>query len=855
MGRSAWHTDTSTNDFAFVLKMKLRFDQMRVEKPTSALASRAQGLSEPLTEREQEILACLADQLSNQEIANKLHLAEKTVRWYNTQIYRKLGAGSRKEAIEQARRAGLLGGTRAPPVKHNLPYPSTPLVGRQRELAKLTALLASPDARLVTILAPGGMGKTCLSLEVARTLLRQYADGVFFVPLAALGDVADIVFAIAEQVGLIFYGQDAPSQQLLDFLRVRSLLLVLDNFEHLLEAAQVVADILRAAPDVHVLVTSRERLGLQGETVYILRGLDFQMWQNPQEIGSSDAAGLFVQCARRVRPDFTLQAGDLENLARIFRLTDGMPLALELAAGWLNTFSLGYIADEIQKGIGILESELRDVPERHRSIRATFDHTWLQLSEAERQVFMHLSVFRGGWTREAAEAVAAADRHSLRGLSNKALIEGLDGGRYGMHELLQQFGAEKLAQSGQGSLIQAKHTAFFTDLMVQCGRDSRTSRQGEVVQQLASDFENVRVAWLDALERQAWEGFCVFLDPLWFYCRVRALHQVGIELIEHAALRVRSTPATAATELILGRLLARLGRFYFSVGLMDKSAAAGDEAIRILRQYDSPQDLLAALDNCRDVAQLHRQTNTMMSVLEEGIGLARSVGDRNWEGHFLIAAAIAASHRNDLTSTRLLAEEGLAIAVSLGDQLESMVAYEVLGHIAEAEENFSEAAVCFQTKLDLAQAIGYRVRSGASITHLAYIALQQQSVGVARLYLREALRTVLDAGYLWQSTVPLACAARILAQQNQWLRSVEILGAIDEHLTAFHQVDKIAHALRDELAGKLEPQDFAAAWERGQRHELSALIKDLLLEFSESADSGDPPITTWLSADQPGERS
>jgi hypothetical protein len=291
-------------------------------------------------------------------------------------------------------------------------------------------------------------------------------------------------------------------------------------------------------------------------------------------------------------------------------------------------------------------------------------------------------------------------------------------------------------------------------------------------------------------------------------------------------------------------LLARVGKFYLGVGLMDKSVAASDEAIRVLRQHASPQDLLAALDNCCNVALLLRQTDTMMSALEEGIGLARSVGDRNWEGHFLIAAAIAALNRNDLTSTRLFAEEGLAIAASLGDRLESMSAYEVLGYVAEVEGNFSEAAACFQTKLDLAQAIGYRVSSGASSTHLAYIALQQQSVGVARLYLCEALRTVFDVGDLWQSAVPLACAARILAQQNQWLRSVEILGAIDEHLTAFHLVDQIAHALRDELAGKLEPQDFAAAWECGQRRELSALIKVLLLEFSESADSGDPPITT-----------
>ena len=214
---------------------------------TDGRANLMQDLPEPLTEREQEILACLVKGLSNQEIANKLYLAEKTIRWYNSQIYRKLNIGNRKEAVERANALGLLSGSPTTLVKHNIPHQTTPFVGRKRELAKIVNLLGAAEVRLVTILAPGGMGKTRLSLEAANTQLGHYADGVFFVPLAPLSEADDVVLAIAEHLGFTFHGQESPNQQLLGFLQDRSLLLVLDNFEHVLDAARYVDDILRTA--------------------------------------------------------------------------------------------------------------------------------------------------------------------------------------------------------------------------------------------------------------------------------------------------------------------------------------------------------------------------------------------------------------------------------------------------------------------------------------------------------------------------------------------------------------------------------------------------------------------------------
>ena len=242
---------------------------------------------------------------------------------------------------------------------------------------------------------------------------------------------------------------------------------MLDNFEHVLDAARYVDDILRTASGVRILATSRERLGLQSETVYVLRGLEFPILDNLADLENYDAVKLFLEGASRVRPDFELLAEDLEDLTRICRLTAGMPLALELAAGWFDTLSLAHIAAEIEQGLDILETDLRDVPDRHRSIRATFDRTWQYLTEEDQQVFMRLSVFRGGFNREAARAVAESGRHNLRRLGHKALIEVSADGRYNIHELLRQFGAEKLAQSAEKAIIRAKHMTFFADFMAE----------------------------------------------------------------------------------------------------------------------------------------------------------------------------------------------------------------------------------------------------------------------------------------------------------------------------------------------------------------------------------------------------
>jgi predicted ATPase/DNA-binding CsgD family transcriptional regulator len=789
------------------------------------------SLSEPLTKREQEILAYLADNLTNQEIANKLYLAEKTVRWYNTQIYSKLGVHGRKAAVERAAELGYFRPSPAISVTCNLPGHVTPFVGRKREIAQIGSLLADANVRLVTILAPGGMGKTRLSVELANGLFENYSDGACFVPLAPLSEANDVFLTIAESIGFIFHGPADPQQQLLSFLKSRSILLVLDNFEHVVAAARYVDAILHTAPNVHILTTSRERLGLHSETVYILRGLDFPAPESVTDLVDSDAVRLFMQGARRVKPNFELQPDDLAHLTQICRLTAGMPLALELAAGWLDTLPLEHIAAEIQTGLDILEIDWQNIPDRHRSIRATFEGTWRGLTETDQQVFMRLSVFRGGFTLAAAIAIAQADRHSLRRLSHKALLEVSDNGRYSIHELLRQFGAEKLAQSAEQTHTQAKHTTFFADFMADRQRDIRGGHQFEAVALIDPEFENLRLAWLNALQQQTWDVLPKFLDSLWFYCEVHTRSQEGLALLQQAEKELRSLPITTETELSLGCLLGRLGWFYYDLGLVEESIAATEEAMQILRQADQPADLLAALYSRQVLALTHNQFDVGVRIVQEGLDLARANEDSYWESHFLTWSAISHIVRSDAEASRPLVEAGLAIGEKLENHWGMMRATTVLGDVEEVQGNYPRARACFQRSLSISERFGHNFTIATHNTHLARIAFREGHSEAAYRHLRVALQALWEAGYLWPSPFPLVCIAEMLAAQNEWVQAAEILGTIDNHLSTLHRNDQSARTLAEALTSKLGVNALARAWERGQQRELSTLIVELLQEL------------------------
>jgi DNA-binding CsgD family transcriptional regulator/tetratricopeptide (TPR) repeat protein len=472
-------------------------------------------LVESLTPREEEILRCLGDELSNRQIAEQLTISLNTVKWYARQIYNKLGVDNRGDAVSQARRLGLLPDAQDGVFRHNLPVPATPFVGREQELSKLADFIADPNVRLVTILGPGGIGKTRLALEAARRELDQellFPGGVFFISLAPINMAKEIVTTMATTLNFHFHDEQNEMEQLLNYLRRRQVLLVMDNFEHVLDGRSILAEICGMAPGVNLIVTSREPLQLHGEQRFPLQGLMVPQSRDgiKETISDYAVAQLFLNIARRTDPDFVLREGDEGQLLRICRLVEGMPLGLELAASWVSHLPLSEIASEIEQSLDLLSTENYSGPQQYQSMQATLDASWIRLSREQQLGFQRLTVFRGGFTRPAAQEVAGSALPLLVALTNKSwLFYDRQNDRYHIHELLRQFGSGKLGGNGiEGQKLKDRHCVYFCDYLRKREMDWSGPRQQRVASEVSAEIDNIHQAWRHA----ATEGDKMLLD-------------------------------------------------------------------------------------------------------------------------------------------------------------------------------------------------------------------------------------------------------------------------------------------------------------------------------------------------------
>ena len=380
------------------------------------------------------------------------------------------------------------------------PYP-TPFVGRQDELEQINALLSDPICRLVTLIGPGGIGKTRLALRCAEDQQPNFPDGVFFVPLTPVDSSDLIASAIASALQLTFYSPEDLRVQIVRYLSEKHMLLVMDNFEHLLADTSLLEDALRAAPDLKFIVTSRERLNLLEEWTLVLEGLSFPAEQTTEPPESYSAVQLFAQRARQMQPDFSIRS-NAESIQIICQRVEGMPLALELAASWLRAMSCHQIAAHMEQSYDFLTTPLRNVPERHRSLRAVFEQSWKLLSAGEQQVLTRLSVFRGGFDLQAAEQIAGASLPMLAGLADKSLIQMKGDGRYDLHELLRQYAAEKLSASATVDAAN-RHLDYYLKLADMAEPYLWSIEQMRWYDRLEADIDNLRTALAWSLQSEA----------------------------------------------------------------------------------------------------------------------------------------------------------------------------------------------------------------------------------------------------------------------------------------------------------------------------------------------------------------
>ncbi|HET9958360.1 MAG TPA: protein kinase, partial [Polyangiaceae bacterium] len=493
--------------------------------------------------------------------------------------------------------AGLATTEARPALRHNLPHETATFVGRKPELAELERFFDQAQTRLVTVLAPGGMGKTRLALELCQRWLsaaavigpearsdavtrrQQVEHGIFFVELAPLAHANFVVSAISEAVGYPFYAGAEPKQQLIEHLRTKRMLLLLDNFEHVLDAAGLVHDILRSCEGIRILVTSRQRLGLGIETLYPLAGMDFPEPAALDQASDFSAVRLFVQGARQVQPDFRLDSKEAEHVVQICSLVHGVPLGIVLSASWASVLSPSEIAGEIARNMDFLAAELKDLPERQRSIRAVFDHSWRLLEAPGRDALAALSVFRGGFTRDAARVVAQAGLPALAGLIDRSLLRrDAAQGRYHVHELLREYAGQMLAKDpAREEQVETAHARYFARFLAE--RETRLKGPQPVLaaQEIELELDNVRAAYAYWVSAGNFEELEPMLEPMLLFHSRRASFAEAESAYGELIERVKSIGAPNAR--LLARALALRALFLRQQGRYAQAEALLVEAL------------------------------------------------------------------------------------------------------------------------------------------------------------------------------------------------------------------------------------------------------------------------------------
>ena len=718
-------------------------------------------------------------------------------------------------------------------VPNNLPIQLTEFVGRENELAEVKRLVG--EHRLVTILASGGSGKSRLAIQASAELSDAFPHGVFFIELANITTGSDIVQALTEALGLGLLTDDDRQTQLLSYLAGKRQLLVFDNFEHLRGEAKLVTDILRAAPEVKVIATSREKLNVTGEVVFNLSGLDIA-WETLDDARSTSAVRLFVDAAQRADPSFELTDEDLESLASILRLTGGLPLAILLAAAWVDMLPVDEIAREIAKSLDFLETEMGDVPDRHRSIRAVFDYSWSLLSEAEQETFTALSVFRGGFTREAAQNVAGASLRAIANLAAKSLI-GSDPstGRYTAHELLRQY-AEAELESDQQRCDEVKnaHADFFADVMQEALALFPISEQVGMVKMVEDDIENIRVAWRHYCAAGNGVGMRQMVTTLYFVHEIRGWYPAAIASFDEVLVAF----ADAVDEdSVIAREMSRVARSAFVTlrGSPGLGAVEAKLAMESLPESTSAADRWVAVQ-CVAISMAYGgNVEGMIAVLEAAFDAYREVDEQMWVSGLKNWRSFGAALSGDFETVDRLTAEALAVYESKDEHYFMVWALWLRGMLAVAGGRNQEAIDMYTRQVNRAEEIGY-IRGLA----VAYEGLGEANEASGLLDDAEnafidSVRSAEQMGMLPDMLNLMMKTARVRASMGRDTDAVELLAAVcanpiseQQPFTELVPIRENAALVLEQVRPHIATEVYDDAVGRGERAAFDSVLNELL---------------------------
>ena len=670
---------------------------------------------------------------------------------------------------ELGRRAGEQGSGGDGLPLHNLPPQMTHFVGREAELAQLQELLAEPDVHLITILGPGGIGKTRLALALAGRMLpnqggyktHPYKNSVYFASLASLETVDLLLPAIAETVNFRFTEGDNQQGQLLRYLAGKAMLLVLDNFEHLLAGARLVDEILQAAPYVKIIITSRVRLNQQVEQLFPIGGMAYPPVKGAASqdstlaLGDYSAVQLFVQCARRVRPDFGLTADNQAYVSDICRLLQGMPLGIVLAASWLESLSTRAISREMQQNLDFLATDMGDVPQRQRSLRAAFHHSWRLLNDREKEIFCQMSIFRGGFTRAAAQAVTGATLRDLQALVNKSLLLLGPERRYDVHELLRQFAAEKLSEMVEvETAVRECHSAYYCSLLQQHTFNWHNARQLETLAEVTREADNIQAAWGWALQNEAWQRLYGAIDSWCWYHQWRGLRADGEAFCQTVCSCldpwVMAKPTDAAVGYRLwAKALAWYGEFAMpilvaaqrlqqSLALLAHPELADEDTRRV--------EAFALLYLGNRLSDFDRQK--ARSYLEESLLLYEALPDSWGTAKALGGLGNLDWAAGDYALAQQRVQASLTIHQKQGDEWEKMGLLGLIGWIYQHIGQLAKAEQFRHKVLDLCRQLGVRQYLAGEMASLAYTVGWQGRFDEGRQWAEKSITICQEDGYL-----------------------------------------------------------------------------------------------------------
>lgn len=656
-----------------------------------------------------------------------------------------------------------------------LPRSKGELFGRNELLHELLSTLSDPGCRLLTLIGPGGIGKTRLGQAVAERAVNLFANGVCFVALAAVEDQPGLVAAIAHALELPAVhpsssAADNLEQRLLQWLEQREMLLVFDNFEQLLTASPFLTKLLAETESIKLLITSRIRVNLQAEWLVNVTGLQHPLpsphfaqihgqdsSQALAEAKRYGAVALFDQSAKRVNPSFELTAENLRAVVHICQLVDGMPLALELASSWARMLTADEIAHEIEGNIDFLSTTMSDVTERHRSIRAVFGYSWRLLSPTEQRALMQLSIFRHGFEREAAADVANADLSLLSGLMDKSFLRRVENyqgqqKRFEMHELLRQLIEEQLeAQTDLKQQTQIQFSKWYAAFLVQIEQRINGAEAGDAIRAVDEELPNIRLAWRWLVDQAMTDLVLTSITPLYIFFNNTGRHQEGHDLFQYALDNpALSPPVDLQNEhfsSLSAKISSRLAHFKFSIGQRNEAQNLLEQTYAAIETSGNSLDIGYCLKTLGSFAWKNGDYDQARDCLNRAMSIYQVSSFQEGITEVLIQQGVIAYNTGHLFEAQKYYRAAFQSAQQLNHAELISVSQHNLGQVCQALGEFSAATSYLEDSLKYQQRIGASQTAGYVMITLATIASQQGDHDRARGLASEAVETFRTLNY------------------------------------------------------------------------------------------------------------